>query len=338
MTLTKLKKPVETQAYAFLPKNLCTGEFYESEEPIFTYKNVADAMNVDCIPEDTTLAIIAYTEDDDPVSAMFSESPFRVITAFRLISYVSFDYLHETNMLFDILDAGPNAIKNLMALYPTEIEEFTTVNCSNTAFIMTEQDLHGEYQCSREVKAYDSIKAFFKALPKEKPEHCYIYIVSVNSIKEIEDPVKKIKAKLWGYQIATRFTIRDGLFALFNRYEMNCEMMPMWFQLMAVQYENGRYAENFIDDEFPEEVRIKAFELLEIDEDTENISYNLDAVYKALADGNPKIRTAILRNESLKDLRWRYRNVLEIASHDEDATVKAFAVEELSKLIRSLSC
>ena len=72
--------------------------------------------------------------------------------------------------------------------------------------------------------------------------------------------------------------------------------------------------------------------IFEVDEDIEDNSYNLDTVYKALADDNPKIRTAILRNESLKDLRWRYRNVLEIASHDEDATVKAFAVEELSKL------
>ena len=332
MTLTKLKKPIKTQAYTFLPKNLCTGESYESEEPMSMYKNIADAMNVDYIPEDTTLAIIAYTEDDDPVSAMFFESPVRVITAFRLISYVSFDYLHETNMLFDILDAGPNAIKNLMALYPTEIEEFTTIKTNNTAFIMTEQNLHGEYQCSREVKAYDSTRTFFRALPKEKPEQCYIYIVAVNNVKEIEDPVEKIKAKLWGYQIATRFTIRNGLWSLFNKCEMNCEAMPVWFQLMAVQYENGAYAENFIDDKFPEEVQIKAFELLKIDEDTENIGYNLDTVYKALADDNPKIRTAILRNESLKDLRWRYRNVLEIASHDEDATVKAFAVEELSKL------
>lgn len=333
MTLTKLKKSVETQAYAFLPKNLCTGESYESEEPMFMYKNIADAMNVDRVPEDTTLAIIAYIEDNDLVSAMFSESPFRILTAFKLISYVSFDYLHETNMLFDILDAGPNAVKNLMALYPTEIEEFTTVKTNNTAFIMTEQDLHDKYQeCSRGVKAYDSTKAFLRALPKTKPEHCYIYIVRINNVKEIEDPVEKIKAKLWGYQIATHFTIRDNLFALFNRYEMNCEMMPIWFQLMIVQYKDGEYAENFIDDKFPEEVRIKAFELLEIDEDTENISYNLDAVYKALADDNPKIRTAILRNESLKDLRWRYRNTLSIASHDKDADVKAFAIEELSKL------
>ena len=332
MTLTKLKKPVETQAYAFLPKNLCVDESYRSNEDILIYKNVADAMNIDRVPEDTILATVAYIEDDDPVSSSFSESPFRILTAFRLISYVSFDYLHETNMLFDILDAGPNAIKNLMALYPTEIEEFTTVKTNNTAFIMTEQDLHGEYQCSREVKAYDSTKAFFKALPKTKPEQCYIYIVSVNNVKEIEDPVERIKAKLWGYQIATHFTIRDGLFALFNRYEMNCEMMPMWLQLMAVQCENGRYAENFIDDEFPEEVRIKAFECFEIDEDIEDIGYNLDTVYKALADDNPKIRTAILRNESLKDLRWRYRNVLSIASHDENADVKAFAIEELSKL------
>lgn len=331
MTLTKLKKPVETQAYAFLPKNLCTGESYESEEPMFMYKNIADAMNVDYIPEDTTLAIIVYIEDDDPISAMFFESPFRIITAFRLISYVSFDYLHENNMLFDILDAGPNAIKNLMALYPTEIEEFTTVNCSNTAFIMTEQDLHGEYQCSREVKAYDSTRAFFKALPKEKPEQCYIYIVDVNNVKEIEDPVEKIKAKLCGYQIATRFTIRNGLFELFNRYEMNCAVTPMWFQLMAVQYKDGAYAENFIDDKFPEEVRVKAFEIFEIDEDIEDNGYNLDTVYKALADDNPKIRAAILRNKSLKDFRWRYQNVLNIASHDENEDVKALAVEELNQ-------
>lgn len=332
MTLTKLKKPVETQAYAFLPKNLCTGESYESEEPMFMYKNITDAMNVDYIPEDTTLAIIVYIEDDDPISAMFFESPVRVITAFRLIGYVSFNYLHEINMLFDILDAGPNAIKNLMALYPTEIEEFTTVKTNNTAFIMTEQDLHGEYQCSREVKAYDSTSAFFRALPKEKPEQCYIYIVDINNVKEIEDPVEKIKAKLCGYQIATLFTIRDGLFELFNRCEMNCAMIPMWFQLMVVQYEDGRYAENFIDDKFPEEVQIKAFELFKIDEDIENIGYNLDTAYKALADDNPKIRTAILRNKSLKDFRWRYRNVLNIASHDENEDVKAFAVEELSKL------
>lgn len=254
MTLTKLKKSVEAQAYTFLPKNLCTNESYKSEEPMFTYKNIADAMNVDRVPEDTTLAIIAYIEDNDPVSAMFSESPFRILTAFKLISYVSFDYLHETNMLFDILDAGPNAVKNLMALYPTEIEEFTTVKTNNTAFIMTEHDLHGKYQCSRGVKAYDSTKAFLRALPKTKPEHCYIYIVSINNIKEIEDPVEKIKAKLWGYQIATHFTIRDNLFALFNRYEMDCEMMPIWFQLMIVQYKDGAYAENFIDDKFPEEV------------------------------------------------------------------------------------
>ena len=332
MTLTKLKKPVETQAYAFLPKNLCIDESYGSEEPMFMYKNITDAMNVDYIPEDTTLAIVAYIDDDDPISAMFFKSSFRVITAFRLISYVSFDYLHETNMLFGILDAGPNAIKNLMALYPTEIEEFTTVKTNNTAFIMTEQNLHGEYQCSRDVKAYDSTKAFFRALPKTKPEQCYIYTVSVNSVKEIEDPVEKIKAKLWGYQIATKFTIRDGLFELFNRYEMDCEVMPMWFQLMVVQYKDGAYAENFIDDKFPEEVRVKAFELFEIDENIEDNGYNLDTVYKALADDNPKIRTAILRNESLKDLRWRYRNVLKIASHDEDADVKAFAIEELSKL------
>lgn len=331
MTLTKLKKPVETQAYAFLPKNLCTGESYKSEEPMFIYKNIADAMNVDYIPEDTTLAIIVYIEDDDPVSAIFFESPVRVITAFRLISYVSFDYLHETNMLFDILDAGPNAIKNLMALYPTEIEEFTTIKTNNTAFIMTEQDLHGEYQCSREVKAYDSTKAFLRALPKTKPERCYIYTVSVNNVKEIEDPVEKIKAKLWGYQIATRFTIRDGLWSLFDGYEMKHEMIPMWFQLMTVQYKDGAYAENFIDDKFPEEVRIKALELFEIDEDTENIGYNLDTVYKALADDNPKIRASILRNKSLKDLRWRYRNVLNIASHDENEDVKALAVEELNQ-------
>ena len=298
---------------------------------MFMYKNIADAMNVSYIPEDTMLAIVNYIEDDDPVSTTFLESPFRINTTFKLINYVDFDYLHRTDALFDILDAGPNAIKNLITLYPTEIEEFTTIKTNNTAFIMTEQDLHGEYQCSREVKAYDSTKAFFRALPKTKPEHCYIYTVSVNSVKEIEDPVEKIKAKLWGYQIATRFTIRDGLFALFNRYEMNCEMMPMWFQLMAVQYENGAYAENFIDDKFPEEVRIKAFELFEIDEDIEDIGYNLDTVYKALADDNPKIRTAILRNESLKDLRWRYRNVLKIASHDEDPDVKAFAVEELNQ-------
>ena len=338
MTLTKLKKPVETQAYAFLPKNLCTGKSYKSEEPMFMYKNIADAMNVDYIPEDTTLAIIVYIEDDDPISSSFSESPFRISMAFRLISYVSFDFLHLSDALFDILDAGPNAIKNLMALYPTKIEEFTTVKTNNTAFIMTEQDPHSAYQCTMEVKAYDSTKAFFKALPKTKPEHCYIYIVDVNNVKEIEDPVEKIKAKLWGYQIATRFTIRDGLWSLFNRYEMNCDVMPMWFQLMAVQHDDGRYAENFIDDKFPEEVRIKAFEIFEIDEDIEDIGYNLDTVYKALADDNPKIRTAILRNESLKDLRWRYRNVLEIASHDEDATVKAFAVEELSKLIKELPC
>ena len=331
MTLTKLKKPVETQAYAFLPKNLCTGESYESEEPMFMYKNIADAMNVDYIPEDTTLAIIVYIEDDDPISAMFFESPIRVITAFRLISYVSFDYLLETNALFDILDAGPNTIKNLMALYPTEIEEFTTIKTNNAAFIMTEQDLHGEYQCSMEVKAYDSTRAFFRALPKTKPEQCYIYTVSVNSVKEIEDPIEKIKAKLWGYQIATRFTIRDGLWSIFDKYEMNCDVVPVWFQLMAVQYKDGAYAENCIDDMFPEEIRIKALELFEIDEDIENSGYNLDTVYKALADDNPKIRTAILRNESLKDLRWRYRNVLEIASHDEDEDVKAFAVEELNR-------
>lgn len=331
MTLTKLKKPVETQAYAFLPKNLCTDESYESEEPMFMYKNIADAMNVDSILEDTTLAIVSYIEDNDPASAVFSESPFRISTAFRLINYVSFNHLHETDALFDILDAGPNAIKNLMALYPTEIEEFTTTKTSNTAFIMTEQDLHGEYQCSIEVKAYDSTKAFFKALPKTKPEHCYIYAVSVNSVKEIEDPVKKIKAKLWGYQIATRFTIRDGLWSLFNRYEMNCEVMPMWFQLMAVQYKDGAYAENFIDNKSPEEVRIKAFELFEVDEDIESSGYNLDTVYKALADNNPKIRASILRNKSLKNLRGHYRTVLNIANHDENEDVKAFAVEELNR-------
>lgn len=117
--------------------------------------------------------------------------------------------------------------------------------------------------------------------------------MSVNSVKEIEDPVERIKAKLWGYQIATRFTIRDGLWSLFNRYEMNCDVMPMWFQLMAVQHDDGRYAKNFIDDKFPEEVRIKAFELFEIDEDIENIGYNLDTIYKALADDNPKIRTYV---------------------------------------------
>lgn len=44
MTLTKLKKPVETQACAFLPKNLCTSESYKSEEPMFMYKNIADAI------------------------------------------------------------------------------------------------------------------------------------------------------------------------------------------------------------------------------------------------------------------------------------------------------
>lgn len=44
MTLTKLKKPVETQVYAFLPKNLCTGESYGSKEPMFIYKNIADAI------------------------------------------------------------------------------------------------------------------------------------------------------------------------------------------------------------------------------------------------------------------------------------------------------
>ena len=332
MTLTKLKKPVETQAYAFLPKNLCTGKSYESEEPMFMYKNIADAMNVDYIPEDTMLAIIVYIEDDDPISAMFSESPFRISMTFRLISYVSFDFLHLSDALFDILEAGPNAIKNLMALYPTEIEEFTTVKTNNTAFIMTEQNLHGEYQCSREVKAYDSTRAFFRALPKTKPEQCYIYTVSVNSIKEIEDPVEKIKARLWGYQIATRFTIRDSLWLIFDKYEMNYDVVPMWFQLMAIQYKDGAYAENFIDDKFPEEVQIKAFELFEIDEDIEDIGYNLDTVYEALASNNPKIRTAILRNKSLKDLRWRYQNVLEIASHDEDADVKAFALEKLSKM------
>lgn len=44
MTLTKLKKPVETQAYAFSPKNLCIGESYGSKEPMFMYKNIADAI------------------------------------------------------------------------------------------------------------------------------------------------------------------------------------------------------------------------------------------------------------------------------------------------------
>lgn len=338
MTLTKLKKPVETQAYAFLPKNLCIGEFYESDEGILMYKNIPDAVNADHVPEDTTLAIVTLLEDDDPVSAMFSESPFRILTAFRLISYVSFDFLHLSDALFDILEAGPNAIKNLMALYPTEIEEFTTVKTNNTAFIMTEQNLQGVYSCNMEVKAYDSTTALFRALPKTKPEHCHIYTVSVNNVKEIEDPVEKIKAKLWGYQIATHFTIRDGLFSLFNRYEMNYNVMPVWFQLMAIQYENGAYAENFIDDKFPEEVRIKAFELFEVNDDTESNGYNIDNIYKALADKSTKIRTAILRNESLKDLRWRYRNVLEIASHDENADVKTFAVEELGKLQRSIPC
>lgn len=213
MTLTKLKKPVETQAYAFLPKNLCTDESYESEEHMFMYKNVADAMNIDRIPEDTILATVAYIEDDDPVSSSFSESPFKINMTFRLIRYVSFDFLHLSDALFDILDAGPNAIKNLMALYPTEIEEFTTVKTNNTAFIMTEQDLHGEYQCSIEVKAYDSTKAFFKALPKEKPEQCYIYTVSVNSVKEID--LEKIAfriAELFrenGFYVSGRITSND---------------------------------------------------------------------------------------------------------------------------------
>lgn len=161
MTLTKLKKPVEAQAYTFLPKHLCANESYESDKEIFIYKNITDAMNEDEIPE---------------------------------------------------------------------------------------------------------------------------------------------------------------------------EMIPAWFQLMAVQYDDGVYAENFIDDKFPEEVRIKAFELFEIDEDTESNSYNLDTVYKALTDDNPKIRTAILRNESLKNLNRHYKNALKIASHDEDTSVKAFALEELSKL------
>lgn len=332
MTLTKLEKPTETQAYTFLPKNLYANELYKSDEPVLMFKNVADTMNGNSTPEDTTLAIVAYTEANDPASSNCAEAPIKLKTTFRLISYISFDYLHETDALFDILDAGANAIKNLMALYPAEIKEFTSVKTNNTAFIMTEQNLHGVYSCNMEVKAYDSTTALFRALPETKPEHCYIYIVNVDHVKEIEDPVEKIKAKLWGYQIATRFTIRDGLWSLFNRCEMNCSVMPMWFQLMAVQYDDGAYAENFIDDKFPEEVRIKAFELFEIDEDTENISYNLDTVYKALADDNPEIRTAILRNESLKELRRRYRNVLSIASHDEDADVKAFAIEELSKL------
>lgn len=305
---------------------------------MFMYKNIADAMNVDSIPENTTLAIVSLLENDDPVSSAFSESPFRINTSFKLIGYVSFDYLHETDALFDILDAGPNAIKNLMALYPTEIEEFTTVKTNNTAFIMTEQNLQGVYSCNMEVKAYDSTKAFFRALPKTKPEHCHIYTVSVNNVKEIEDPVEKIKAKLWGYQIATRFTIRDGLWSLFNRYEMKHEMIPVWFQLMAVQYKDGAYAENFIDIEFPEEVQIKAFELFEVNEDIEDNGYNLDNVYKALASNNPKIRTAILRNKSLKNLKRYYRTVLNIASHDENEDVKVFAVEELNKLIRRLPC
>lgn len=332
MTLTKLKKIVEAQAYAFLPKHLCVSESYESNEEIRMYKNLADAINRNEIPEGMKLAIVAYIETNDNASSNCAEAPIKLRTSFRLINYVSFDYLHTTNALFDILEAGQNAIKNLMTLYPTEIEEFTTTNGSNTAFIMTEADLHSAYQCTMEVKAYDSTKAFFRALPKEKPEHFYVYVVSVNNVKEIEDPVEKVKAKLWGYQIATRFTIRDGLFTIFNRYDMNEEMIPAWFQLMAVQYDNGVYAENFIDDKFPEEVRIKAFELFEIDEDTESNNYNLDAVYKALTDDNPKIRTAILRNESLKDLRRHYKNALKIASHDEDASVKAFALEELSKL------
>lgn len=332
MTLTKLKKPVETQAYAFLPKHLCVSESYESNEGIRMYKNLADAMNKDEIPEGMKLAIVAYVETNNPASSNHDETPIKLKTSFRLINYVSFDYLHTTNALFDILEAGQNAIKNLMMLYPTEIEEFTTVNCSNTAFIMTEQDLRSAYQCTMEVKAYDSTKAFFRALPKEKPEHFYIYVVSVNNVKEIEDPVEKIKAKLWGYQIVTKFTIRDGLFTIFNRYDMNEEMMPVWFQLMAAQYDNGVYAENFIDSKFPEEVRIKAFELFEVDDDTESNGYNIGNVYKALADENPKIRTAILRNESLKSLRRYYKNALEIASHDENEDVKAFAIEKLSKL------
>ena len=332
MILTKLKKPVEAQAYAFLPKHLCVSESYESNEGIRMYKNVVDAINKDKIPEGMALAIVAYVETNDNASSNCAETPIKLKTSFRLIDYVNFDYLHTTNTLFDILEVGPNAIKNLMMLYPTEIEEFTTVNCSNTAFIMTEADLHSAYQCTMEVKAYDSTKAFFRALPKEKPEHFYIYVVSVNNLKEIEDPIEKIKAKLWGYQIATRFTIRDGLFTIFNRYDMNEEMIPAWFQLMAVQYDDGIYAENFIDDKFPEEVRIKAFEIFEIDEDTDSNGYNLDTVYKALTDDNPKIRTAILQNESLKSLRRHYRNALKIASHDEDASVKAFALEELSKL------
>lgn len=332
MTLTKLKRPIEAQAYAFLPKHLCANESYESNEEIFMYRNIVDAMDENEIPEGMTLAIVAYGETNDNASSNCAETPIKLKTPFRLINYVSFDYLHTTNVLFDILEAGPNAIKNLMMLYPTEIEEFTTTNGSNTAFIMTEQDLHSAYQCTMEVKAYDSTKAFYRALPKKEPEHFYVYVVSVNNVKEIEDPVEKIKAKLWGYQIATKFTIRDGLFTIFNRYDMNEEMIPAWFQLMAVQYDDGVYAENFIDDKFPEEVRIKAFELFEIDEDTESNGYNLDTVYKALADDNPKIRTAILRNESLKDLRRHYKNVLKITSHDEDVSVKAFALEELSKL------
>lgn len=332
MTLTKLKRPVEAQAYAFLPKYLCVNESYESDEEIFIYKNITDAMNEDKIPEGMALAIVAYVETNDNASSNCAEAPIKLKTPFRLINYVSFDYLHTTNVLFDILEAGPNAIKNLMMLYPTEIEEFTTVNCSNTAFIMTEADLHSAYQCTMEVKAYDSTKAFYRALPKTEPEHFYVYVVSVNNVKEIEDPVEKIKAKLWGYQIATKFTIRDGLFTIFNRYDMNEEIIPAWFQLMAVQYDDGVYAENFIDDKFPEEVRIKAFELFEIDEDTDSNGYNLDTVYKALTDDNPKIRTAILQNESLKSLRRHYKNALKIASHDKDASVKAFALEELSKL------
>ena len=332
MTLTKLKKPVEAQAYAFLPKHLCVNESYESNEGIRMYKNVTDAMNKNEIPEDTALAIVAYVKTNDNASSNCAEAPIRLKTPFRLIDYISFDYLHETNTLFDILEASPNAIKNLMTLYPTEIEEFTTTNGSNTAFVMTEQDLHSAYQCTMEVKAYDSTKAFYRALPKKEPEHFYVYVVSVNNVKEIEDPIEKIKAKLWGYQIATKFTIRDGLFTIFKRYDMNEEMIPVWFQLMAVQYDNGVYAENFIDDKFPEEVRIKAFELFEVNDDTESNDYNLDTVYKALADKSAKIRTAILQNESLKSLPWHYRTALNIASHDEDADVKAFATEELSKL------
>lgn len=119
-------------------KTFCIGESYRSNEDILMYKNIADAMNVDRIPEDTILATVAYIEDDDPASSSFSESPFRISMAFRLISYVSFDFLHLSDALFDILKTGPNAVKNLMALYPTEIEEFTSLKTSNTAFIMTE--------------------------------------------------------------------------------------------------------------------------------------------------------------------------------------------------------